>query len=75
MKALKLLIIVAALAIFGCAGVERQQDKCMREVLEVYAQDVERLDENRGELGFDDYAHLTKLYARGLDRRAKSCIW
>ena len=75
MNALKVVLILTALAIFGCAGVERKQDKCMREVLEVYAQDVKRLDENRGEGDFDDYAHLTRLYARGLDRRAKSCIW
>ncbi len=75
MNALKAILIVAALAIFGCAGAERKQDRCMREVLEVYAQDVKRLDESRGRLDFDDYAHLTKLYAQDLDRRAKSCIW
>ena len=70
-----LIVLVAVIVLTGCLGLERKQDKCMIEVLETYAQDVERLGELINKVGLDEYAHMAKLQAQDLDRRAKSCIW
>ena len=47
MKALKIVLIFVALAIFGCAGVERKSDKCVVAALENQLKKQERLNERR----------------------------
>ncbi|KKL89391.1 hypothetical protein LCGC14_1915150 [marine sediment metagenome] len=69
MNALKVTLIIAALAIFGCAGVERKLDKCFTEAVDEYRKSM-RITEtdfgSRPNLPADELAWIKQMHAEHL---------
>jgi hypothetical protein len=74
MKALRIILIVVALAIFGCAGAERKSDKCVVGALETQLGNQERLDRHRKEVTLDEYAWMTNSYIRSMRWQVRNCL-
>jgi hypothetical protein len=74
MNALRVILLIVALAIFGCAGAERKSDKCVVGALETQLGEIEHLDEKRHKVSIDEYAFLVKSYTLTMRWQVRNCL-